>query len=270
MSLASRLSDLRVLASLARGLPSQGSAGSQLAQFYGPQAGDYDRFRERLLQGRRELIGLLDLQPGQRVIEFGAGTGRMLEWYRDRVPGLAAVDLVDLCEPLLAQARSRTAGLSAVAVHHADACHWRPQQAADCAYFSYALSMIPPWYAAIDNAFECLAPGGRIAVVDFQVAARSGSPRGFRQGRLARHLWPWWFDHDGVRLGPDLLGYLQHRFETLEVRELRAPVPYLPGLRVPYFLFLGRKPGGQAAPSGAPRPAQQQDPDAHRGTGAPT
>ncbi|MDE3010874.1 MAG: class I SAM-dependent methyltransferase [Pseudomonadota bacterium] len=243
MSLAGKLSDLRVLASLARGLPTEGSAAGQLASFYGPQAADYDRFRERLLQGRREMIAALDLQPGSRVIEFGAGTGRMLEEYRDRLDVLAKVDLVDLCDPLLAQARQRANGHPKVGVHHADACQWQPEQPADRVYFSYALSMIPHWYRAIDNAARCLAPGGRIGVVDFQVAPRAGSARGFRQGRLARHLWPWWFDHDGVRLGSDLLGYLEYRFETVEVRELRARLPYLPGLHVPYFLYIGRKAG---------------------------
>jgi S-adenosylmethionine-diacylgycerolhomoserine-N-methlytransferase len=113
--------------------------------------------------------------------------------------------------------------------------------AAQRVYFSYALSMIPTWFAAIDNAWRALAPGGLIGVVDFQVAPRGGSSGGFAQGRLARHVWPLWFDHDGVRLSPDLLAYLEYRFETVEVRELRAPVPYLPGFRVPYFLFIGRK-----------------------------
>lgn len=245
MSLASCWSDLRVLAALARGLPAHGSHASRLAGFYGPQAGDYDRFRERLLVGRRELVDWLDLAPGCRVVEFGAGTGRMLDYYRDRVEALAAVDLVDLCEPLLPQARRRATGLGKVTVHAADACTWQPAQPADRVYFSYSLSMIPDWYRAIDNAWECLAPGGRIGVVDFQVAPRQGSAGGLSQGRLARHLWPWWFDHDGVRLVPELQGYLRHRFETLEVRELRAPLPYLPGFRVPCFLYLGRRPAAR-------------------------
>ncbi len=242
MSFAARLADLRILAQLLRGLPSTGSQARQLARFYGPQAQDYDRFRERLLLGRREMLAALDLRPGARVIEFGAGTGCMLDYYRDLVPQLAQLDLVDLCEPLLVHARARAAQHSAVAVHHADACLWQPAQPADRVYFSYSLSMIPGWYRAVDNAWRSLAPGGRLGVVDFHVAPRAGSAGGFRQGRLARHLWPWWFDHDGVRLSADLPGYLQHRFETLEMHELRAPVPYLPGLRVPYFLFIGRKP----------------------------
>jgi S-adenosylmethionine-diacylgycerolhomoserine-N-methlytransferase len=241
MTLASRLADLRIVMQMARGLPVRGTAAGQLDAFYGPQADDYDRFRERLLQGRAELIEAMAFAPGDRVIEFGAGTGRMLDYYRGSLDSLAQVDLVDLCEPLLAHAMQRVGDHPRVAVHHANACDWQPPQAAQQVYFSYALSMIPAWFEAIDNAWKALAPGGQIGVVDFQVAPRSGSARGFRQGRLARHLWPMWFDHDGVRLGPDLLAYLQYRFDSVEVRELRAQVPYLPGFRVPYFLFVGRK-----------------------------
>lgn len=240
MSFAARLADLRILTQLLRGLPERGQDAGRLAAFYGPQAADYDRFRERLLHGREALITELDLRPGSRVVEFGAGTGRMVEYYRDRLDGLAQVDLVDLCEPLLAQARQRLGAHPRVRLHHANACSWQPEVPADRVYFSYALSMIPPWYQAIDNAWQALAPGGLIGVVDFQVAPRGGSPGGFRQGRLARHLWPLWFDHDGVRLNPDLLGYLSWRFTPVCVRELAGPLPYL-GLRVPYFLFIGRK-----------------------------
>ncbi len=241
MSLAGWLGDLRVIASMARGLPGQGSAASQLASFYGPQAADYDRFREKLLHGRADLIAALQLGPGQRVIEFGAGTGRNVEYFRDQLDGLAQVDLIDLCAPLLEQAAQRFAGHPRVVLHRADATAWQPVEPAQRVYFSYALSMIPPWFAAIDNAEQALADDGLIGVVDFQVAPRGGSARGFRQGRLARHLWPLWFDHDGVRLSADLLPYLCHRFEPVLIRELQGPMPWMPGFKVPYFVFVGRK-----------------------------
>ena len=241
MTLATFLADLRIVARMARGMPSRDTAAGQLDAFYAAQAADYDRFRERLLRGRSELVTAMQFQPGDRVVEFGAGTGRMVDFYRDQLDQLGQVDLVDLCRPLLDQARARFSGHPRIALHQANACHWQPDQPAQQVYFSYSLSMIPPWFEAIDNAWRALAPGGQIGVVDFQVAPRGGSQRGFRQGRLARHLWPLWFDHDGVRLNPDLLAYLQYRFEAVEARELRARVPYLAGLEVPYFLFVGRK-----------------------------
>ena len=241
MTLSTWLADLRILASMAKGLPTSGGAASQLDSFYGPQAEHYDRFREQLLHGRAEMLQALSIQPHQNIAEIGAGTGRTVEFYRDQLDSLGHVDLVDLCEPLLQRATARLQNHPKVAVHHADACTWRPAQLLDRVYFSYSLSMIPPWFAAIDNAHKNLALGGMIGVVDFQVAPRGGSSRGFRQSKLGRFFWPFWFDHDGVRLNADLLAYLQYRFETVEVRELRSPIPYMPGLQVPYFIFIGRK-----------------------------
>jgi S-adenosylmethionine-diacylgycerolhomoserine-N-methlytransferase len=49
-----------------------------------------------------------------------------------------------------------------------------------------------------------------------------------------------------VRLSPEHLPYLQARLQTLAVVEGRARVPYLAGLRVPYYCYLGRRPAAEA------------------------
>jgi hypothetical protein len=46
--------------------------------------------------------------------------------------------------------------------------------------------------------------------------------------------------HHGL-LGPARLAHLQQTFETLELRELRARVPYVPLGRVPHFTYIGRR-----------------------------
>jgi S-adenosylmethionine-diacylgycerolhomoserine-N-methlytransferase len=235
------IKDLSILRAMLRGMPSQASASEGLQTFYGPQAQAYDRFRERLLHGRREMIEALDLQPAQHVVDFGAGTGRMTDFYRNTIPALACLDLVDLCDPLLQVARQRVSGLPGVAIHLADATRWTPDSPADRVYFSYSLSMMRQWFAAVDNAHAALKPGGRIGVVDFQVAPHGGSALGFTQNRWARAIWPLWFEHDGVHLHPHLLAYLQYRFKTIEVRELMGSIPYLPGLKASYFIFVGEK-----------------------------
>lgn len=240
MSKSLFFSDLRVLWSLMKGLPRHGAPALQLDQFYGPQALGYDRFRERLLHGRQEIIEALQLSPGMSVAEMGAGTGRNVDFYRGQIDTLERVHLIDLCQPLVELARARYPHPK-IEVHHANACTWGDPASLDRVYFSYSLSMIPPWFEAIDHALTLLKPGGRIGVVDFQVAPRGGSKLGFRQGRLGRFLWPMWFDHDGVRLSADTLQYLQYRFDTVWLEERRSPVPYLPGLTVPYFMFVGQK-----------------------------
>ena len=93
-------SDARILFSLLRGLPRKGSHSERLKKFYGPQAAQYDDFRERLLQGREDLIRLLPVQPGQRIVELGGGTGRNLDFFGSRLPSFASVEVIDLCQPM--------------------------------------------------------------------------------------------------------------------------------------------------------------------------
>ena len=235
------LADLGIVWRMLRGQPRAGSPAQRLEAFYRPQAHGYDRFRERLLHGRREMIALLAPPPGSRIVELGAGTGRNLEFFGVRLGDFASVQLVDLCPALLEQARQRCRMWSNVEVIHADATSWRPRVPVDCVYLSYALTMIPDWQAAIGNAIAMLKPGGTLGVVDFYVAARDPPPGFARHGAIARWLWPRWFAHDGVHLDAEHLLRLRERTTTLHLRESRASLPYLPGLRVPYYIHIGRK-----------------------------
>lgn len=227
--------DVRVLAALVRGMPRAGSHAERLERFYRPQARAYDRFRERLLHGRPELIRLLDLRPDARVVELCAGTGGSIALAGDAVATLASVELVELCPAMLSVARERFARRGNVHCIESDATTWRPAVPADRVILSYALTMIPEWRAAIDNAVAMLAPGGLLGVADFQVSRAHGS--------LERAFWSRWFAHSGVRLSPDHLPYLRERLETVACAERRGRVPYLCGLAAPYYVFVGRKRG---------------------------
>ncbi len=83
--------DLAVLRQLLRGIPRGGSHAQNLQGFYAAQAPDYDRFRERLLRGRAELMARLvsDLPPSARIVELGAGTGRNVDFF-----GAALADVI--------------------------------------------------------------------------------------------------------------------------------------------------------------------------------
>ena len=231
----------RVVLHLLRGQPRRGSHRDRLEAFYGPQARHYDAFRERLLHGRRELIERLDPPEGSRLVELGGGTGRNLLFFGERLAGFRWLDLVDLCPSLLAEARRRTAGLPNVRVVEADAVAYRCEEPADCVYFSYSLTMIPDWRSALQNALSLLRPAGLLGVVDFYVSEANPPPGATRHGAFDRFFWPRWFAHDGVRPCPDHLRRMQELLPDHIVEERRAPVPYLPGLRVPYYLFVGRK-----------------------------
>lgn len=241
--------DGRILWRLLRGQPRHGTPAERLAAFYGPQATTYDAFRERLLHGRAELLLELAARlPGHaRLVELGGGTGRNLAFLGARLADFARVEVVDLCPPLLDQARRRWRAWPNVVAVEADATRYRPSQPVDAVVLAYALTMIPDWFLAVDNALAMLAPGGLLGVVDFYVARRSPAPGRARHSALARHGWPAWFGHDGVHPSPDHLPYLEAHSTCVHLREGRAPLPYLPGLRVPYYVYLGRKPDPAAA-----------------------
>jgi len=237
--------DVSVLLRLLRGQPRRGSHAERLQAFYGPQAKHYDAFRERLLHGRAELLELLGPRPGETIVELGAGTGRNLDLLRDLLgedlAGLGRVDLVDLCPALLEQARRRARGLPNVRVVEADAVSYCPASPADLVYFSYSLTMIPDWEAALGNALAMLRPSGRLGVVDFYVSEAQPAPGLARHGALTRWFWPRWFGHDGVHPNAAHLAKLRRLLPAHELREGLAPVPYLPGVRVPYYIFVGRR-----------------------------
>jgi S-adenosylmethionine-diacylgycerolhomoserine-N-methlytransferase len=177
-------------------------------------------------------------------VELGAGTGRNLGFLGERLPALGSVELVDLCPALLDRARRRTRGLPNVRVVEADAVTYRPARPVDLVYFSYSLTMIPDWEGALRNAVSMLKPGGALGAVDFYVS-EADPPAGLaRHGAMTRWFWPRWFAHDGVHPDAAHLRTLRTLMPDHALSEHRAPVPYLPGMRVPYYVFVGLVPDG--------------------------
>ncbi len=231
------LGTLGTVLRLLRGQRRRGDHAGKLQAFYQGQAAGYDAFRERLLHGRQELVErLLASVAGTNrptLVELGAGTGKNLDYFGSELERFARVDLVDLCPALLAIARGRAAPQPNVRVIEADATHYRPPEPVDAALLSYSLSMMPDWREVLDNVLAMLKQGGTVAVVDFTVTAG--------QSRFARRFWQAWFGHDGVRLSPEHLATLRRVLPFHRCEERRCAVPYLPGLTVPYYLFIGSK-----------------------------
>jgi S-adenosylmethionine-diacylgycerolhomoserine-N-methlytransferase len=222
----------------------------RLESFYKGQAGSYDQFRRRLLRGREELYAALPIRSGDVVVEMGAGTGGNLEFLGERVALPEKIYLVDLSESLLGVAakRARERGWRHVETALADATAFVPAAGpADVVTFSYSLTMIPDWFAAIDQAYAILKPGGTIGVVDFYVSRKHPEKGRVRHSWPTRVFWPTWFGFDNVCLSSDHVPYLHRKFEPVDFHEKRNWMPYLPGLRVPYYWFVGRKPGEDGA-----------------------
>ena len=236
------LEDLRIISHLLRGQRSGGNEAGALEAFYGPQADAYDRFRERLLHGRSELVQRTPIPDGGSVVELGCGTGRNLAYLGRRVSGLGSAYLVDLCPSLLDRARDRFRGNANVHIVEADATTWRPPALVDAVFCCYSLSMIRRRTEALANALSMLKPGGILGVVDFYVSEAQVPPGRVAHTPVSRWFWRSWFSHDGVNLDNGLIPALSDRTECVLLEELSAPLPYLPFLRAPYFLYVGRVP----------------------------
>jgi S-adenosylmethionine-diacylgycerolhomoserine-N-methlytransferase len=216
----------------------------RLEAFYGAQANDYDAYRRRLLHGREEMMAALPIQQGDRLLDLGGGTGSNLEALGERRQLLRSATVVDLSPSLLGIARERIARneWDNVAAVQADATTYEPPDGpVDLVTFSYSLTMIPDWFLALDRALANLKPGGAIGVVDFYVARKWPAEGMRRHSRFQRTWWPAMFGWDNVFLSPDHLPYLRERFEKLKLEERTGRMPYMLGLKAPYYMFVGKK-----------------------------
>jgi S-adenosylmethionine-diacylgycerolhomoserine-N-methlytransferase len=193
---------------------------AELERFYRIHARIYDWTRPFLLFGRRAAARSLAAGPGDLVLDVGCGTGfnlKVLGGTGARVVG------IESAPAMRARAEARLRRVPN-AVRERFLLDSRPYGSHD-AYagrargilFSYSLSMIPPFEEVLGRARADLAPGGRVAVVDFLDALPpvAGALR-------ASHVF----------LGPDRLRALERMFPVHRVCVRTA------GLWR-YFVFLG-------------------------------
>jgi S-adenosylmethionine-diacylgycerolhomoserine-N-methlytransferase len=237
------LSDLRIIYHMTFTRVAGASQSERLEAFYRVQATAYDDYRRRLLHGREEMMRRLPIPEGGLLLDIGGGTGSNLEHLGAQRAKLRRATVVDLCPSLLkvAQERIRRHGWSNVDTLVADATTFEPPEPVDVVTFSYSLTMIPDWFKAIDRARAFLKPGGTIGAVDFYVARKWPAPGLRKHTRFQRFFWPLMFSYDNVFLSPEHLPYLQSRFETVRLEERLGKMPYMFGLKVPYYIFVGRK-----------------------------
>lgn len=169
----------------------------------------YDLTRRYYLLGRDEMLDRIVASEPRRVLEVGCGTGRNLRVLADMTSG-AQLYGVDASLAMLATARDALdradcTGRVTLAQGLAEQLDARVDLGVDGSFdvlfFSYALSMIPAWRAALARALAHLAPGGRLYVVDFwdQANLPPGIPT-LLQG---------WLDLFDVRPRPELIQSLR-------------------------------------------------------------
>ena len=185
-----------------------------LDRFYRWQAPLYDWTRPFFLFGRGRMVDGLDVGPGHLVLDVGCGTG----WSFPRLLRRSArVVGIEVSEPM----RRRAPALGGATVDNRPyGTHNAYRGSVDRVLFSYSLSMIPPFEAAIESARADLRPGGRIGVVDF-LDARAPFDR--------------WLRGSCVFLGGDRLASLQAAFPSHRLVVARTPFWR-------YFMFWGESP----------------------------
>lgn len=226
-----------------------------LEQFYKSQANIYDRTRSILLQGREEFLKLsvshLSKEENNIWIDVGGGTGfnilRMSHLTNLRTI-FKKIYLIDLSPSLCKVARDRCEreGWDNVEVICGDACDFEiDEEAAQLITFSYSLSMIPSFHAAIDHALGLLDDeNGILGCVDFGVTNDSMLTGRVNTlgGLVNRHI-PWmfrtfwriWFEFDKVYLDPSRREYLEYKCGT--VKSLNCYNKKLG--KIPYYIWLG-------------------------------
>lgn len=125
-----------------------------------------------------------------------------------------------------------------------DATTWTPPEGkgtVDLLTFTYSLSMIPDWFAAVDHAKTLLSNKGLLTVVDFYVSRKYPAEGLVRHNWFVRTLWPAWFANDSVNLSVDIMPYLRHHFHTDVLHEKMGPAPIVTFLKYPYYIFVGTK-----------------------------
>ncbi len=169
----------------------------------------YDFTRKYYLLGRDKLVKDMLVAPNDNVLEIGCGTARNLIMLAKLRPQAHLFGLDASNEMLItAQEKIDAEGLSnnikIVQCLAEDLDHQKTfglPKKFDSVFYSYSLSMIPPWKDAVDAGIRNLKSKGTLYIVDF--SDQRDLPSWFRKFLV------WWLDLFGVHYQPALLPYLQ-------------------------------------------------------------
>ncbi|MEM8906558.1 MAG: class I SAM-dependent methyltransferase [Bacteroidota bacterium] len=196
-----------------------------LRNYYRFQSMIYDTTRWSFLFGRNEILDIIAAgETPRHLLEIGCGTGYNLKKLAERHPD-AQLTGMDVSDDMLGIARKKLTPYPNTKLiegaYASDEIRFRTPP--DMILFSYVLTMINPHYSkVILQAYEDLAPGGKIAVIDFH----STGVNWFKQHMANNH----------VRMDAHLNPILEMSFAPIRDEVRKA---YF-GLWN-YFLFIGEK-----------------------------
>ena len=142
----------------------------QAAAYFAARAADWDQIRALHAPEERveaALIAMIGNRPFRNLLDLGTGTGRILELLAPRAARAVGVDQ-SAAMLALARARIDQAGLRHVSLRQGDI--YAPpveRDAYDLVIIHQVLHFLDDPARALAEAARALAPGGRLAVVDF-------------------------------------------------------------------------------------------------------
>ena len=150
------------------------TAFEKMDRMYRHQRYIYDLTRKYYLLGRDRILAEMKIAAGERILEIGCGTGRNLLILAEKNP-LANFYGLDASAEMLKTARSKLKAkdLSNVRLETALADDFAfdktfgLNEPFDLIFFSFSISMIPPWREAVENALRNLKDGRPLFIVDF-------------------------------------------------------------------------------------------------------
>lgn len=132
---------------------------------YRQHAAGYDASAQRTMGLRRQVIGMLALQPGETVVDVACGTGLSLPLLREAVGPAGKVIGIEVSPDMIeiARARCTAAGWNNVSLIEASVEEADAGAKFDAALFNYTHDVLQS-PRALERLFSFARPGARVAI----------------------------------------------------------------------------------------------------------
>lgn len=137
----------------------------QIERVYTNYAGVYDRVFRVFNESREAVVRNLKIDPGERVLEVGVGTGLCLPMY----PAHCRVTAIDLSAAMLSKAAQRVEeeGLINVTLERMDAGAMTfADSAFDLVIAAYVVTAVPDYRKLMSEMVRVSRPGGRLVMLN--------------------------------------------------------------------------------------------------------
>lgn len=135
----------------------------EVAAYFNERAGKWDESGcsgESRVQGA--VLSLVDLKPGDTVLDLGCGTGVMVPFYLTAKAG--KIVAVDVSEKMVERAREKFGGEPSVELRASDALSLDEGERFDAAVIYNAYPHFPDKLALVEKVYRLLKPSGRFVV----------------------------------------------------------------------------------------------------------